>query len=184
MQVKGTAVKPTMEFVKNRFPEKYDDWFNKLPESSQKIFRDKINVALWYPATEAFLIPTKVIGELFYDNIEDAAFELGRYSAEIGLTGIYKIFIRIATPRFILSRATNIFSSYYNPAFVKLNIQNEKLFHFYVYKFKKEDKPIAYRIAGWINKALELTNCKDLTSEVEEIKENNETVFKIISSWA
>lgn len=183
MQVKGTAVKPTIEFVKLKFPDRYQEWLNALPENSQKIVRQEVNAALWYPVEEAFIAPTKQIAKLFYDNENDAAYELGIFSAEMGLKGVYKIFVRIASPKFVISRAKNIFASYYKPSVIKLEVVNDKLVYFNVYKFEKSYKIIAYRIAGWFKTAMKLTGCKNPQSSVEEITENNEPVFRIISSW-
>ena len=129
MQVKGTAVKPTIEFVKIRFPVRYDEWFSKLPDETKEILKDTINATSWYPIQEAYIEPTKLIGELFFDDVYDAAFELGVYSATVGLNGIYKVFIRIATPRFVLVRGLKIFSSYFNTSEVKNEIQKKSLFH-------------------------------------------------------
>ena len=183
MEVKGTAVKPTMEFVKNKFPEKYDEWFNSLPEKSKSILSSHVNATFWYPAKDAYLIPTQSVCEMFYDDIFNAAFKLGEYSAENSLKGVYKVFIRITTPKFLLSRGLNMFSSYFKPSNVKLEIKNKSLFHFYIYQFSKEDEIIMHRISGWMSKALDLINRKNIIMKVEQFKENSETVFKIICSW-
>lgn len=36
MEIKGTAVKNTQEFVKTKYPDRYDEWLQSLPEASQK----------------------------------------------------------------------------------------------------------------------------------------------------
>ena len=183
MHVKGTAVKPTIEFVKNRFPDRYDEWFGKLPNDSKEILKDTINATSWYPIKEAYIEPTKLIGELFFDDIYDAAFELGVHSAEVGLNGIYKVFIRIATPRFVLGRGLKIFSSYFKPSDVRIEIQNKSLFHFYIYKFSKTDKIAIHRVAGWMKQALVLINQKNIIVKIESFEENEQTIYRIICSW-
>lgn len=183
MQVKGTTVKSTIEFVKNKFPESYDEWFNKLPEASKSILKETISATGWYPMKEAYLYPTTLVGKLFYDDIYDAAFQLGLHSAKIGLTGIYKVFIRIATPKFILARGLKMFSSYFKPSNVRIDIQTKSLFHFYIYQFSESDKVAIYRVAGWMKQALILINQKNIDLKIDSFEENEQNVFRIICSW-
>ena len=62
---------------------------------------------------------------MFFSDEKEAGLELGRYSAEISLKGIYKIFLKISSPNFVLARASNVFNTYYNPGIVEI-IENKK----------------------------------------------------------
>jgi len=183
MQVKGTAVKPTLEYVKTKFPDRFDEWFEALSQESKEIFNSTITATNWYPIKEAYIEPTKLVGELFFDNIYNAAFQLGIHSANIGLQGIYKVFIRIATPKFILGRGLNMFSSYFKPSNVKIDIQNKSLFHFYIYQFTEADKIAMHRVSGWMHQALVLIKQNNINLEVTSFEEEGKTIYKIICSW-
>ena len=183
MEVKGTAVKPTLEFVKSEFPDRYEEWFSKLSDESKKIFEGMISASAWYPMKEAYLEPTKLVGELFFEDIYDAAFKLGIYSAKISLAGVYKVFVRIATPRFILSRGLKMFSSYFKPSNVKIDIQNKSLFHFYIHQFSEFDEIAIHRVSGWMHQALVIIKRTNIQLKVESFIENEQTVYKVICSW-
>ncbi len=183
MKIKGTSVKPTIDFVKENFPERYFDWFEKLPPGSQKIIKEKINPSKWYPINESTIIPTRIIGEMFYNDIRKAAHVIGRYCAEKGLKGIYRIFVRIATPKFIISRGGNIFASYFNPSKIEVDRPAGNIAYIYIYKFSFDEELMVYRIAGWIQRAFEITNCKNVVTNIEKKERNAAEVFKVTASW-
>lgn len=169
MEIKGIAVKSTPEFVKNNFHKQYNEWLKALPQKSQTLFNNPVYSTKWYDLQDSVIIPTKKAGDFFFNgNSRKAAKEIGIYSAKIALTGVYKIFIRISSPNFVLSRARKIFASYYQPAEIILAEvkENSSIFHFK--QFSVEDRLIVYRIAGWMEGAFKVLNCKDFTVKVSQ----------------
>ena len=125
MEIKGTALLAIRDFVKINHKEKYDEWLNSLNMDSRQIFEDTIDSTKWYPVDAAAVEPTVKISELlFMNDSKKGAWESGRYSAEKGLSGIYKIFVKASTPSFIISRAKDIFAKYYRPCEIKV-VKNE-----------------------------------------------------------
>ena len=85
MQIKGTAVKVTSEFVKKQYTEHYETWLNSMPIESQNIFTKPIYASSWYPLTDSVIIPSQKVGDMFFPNIKDACWEIGRHSSDIAL---------------------------------------------------------------------------------------------------
>jgi hypothetical protein len=183
MEIKGTAVKATIDYVKERQKNVYQQWINSLPENSKKIMSNMINSTEWYSLTDAVVIPTEKLAETMKKPTQDIAYEIGRYSAEVALKGVYKIFVLISTPSFMLARATNIFSTYYRPADIKLLINEPKHALFEFRKFSEREIIIAYRIGGWIEKALTVVNQSLTSSEITKRNENGELIFNIDVKW-
>ncbi len=183
MEIKGTAVKPTIEFIKDKFPDRYYEWLEKLPKESADIIKNPITASAWYPINESTITPTRILAELFYNNSYDAAREVGRYSATKSLSGVYKVFIRIATPNFLISRTANVFGSYYKPSKIKFEVLNDNSATLIIYKFDEVDELMLHRIAGWIERAFELTSRKNVNAEVIKTTVNDEIVYKILASW-
>ena len=69
----------------------------------------------WYSFREMMVEPTAKMCELFYHGDARGAWEAGKYSADFGLTGFYKIFVKVGSPDFILKRASTIMAGYYSP---------------------------------------------------------------------
>lgn len=166
MEIKGTAVIAIRDFVKSTFPTKYDNWLNSLPETSKAIFSNSIDSTKWYEIEEAAVTPTKEIGKTFYDqNHQQAAWESGRFSAEKGLTGFYKMFVQAASPNFIISRADMVFKRYYRPCVVTTEKKERGVNATFHYE-QDSNSLIEYRIAGWMQKALEISGCKHVNIEI------------------
>jgi hypothetical protein len=116
MQVKGTGIKTTRDFVMTKFPAKYNEWLNALPSASNKLYQNTINIGGWFDIQTAYYIPVNKITELFYhNNHQKAGDELGRFSAEVALKGIYKVFLLVASPQYLMKRAASMMQAFYNP---------------------------------------------------------------------
>jgi hypothetical protein len=94
MDVKGVAVKSIQLFVEKKYSDRYNEWLNSLSEKSKLIFNGRIIDGAWYDMYDAVVEPTDKICKLFYNGSERGAWESGRYSAEVGLKGIYSFLLK------------------------------------------------------------------------------------------
>jgi hypothetical protein len=83
MKAKGTTINSIKAFVKENFPAFYDEWLERLPSESRKIFSDEILSGEWYPMYEAAILPVRQLGDMFFDgNREEAFYEIGVFSGK------------------------------------------------------------------------------------------------------
>ncbi len=182
MDIKGTAVKSIDEFVRKRFKDDYNKWLTSLPESSRKIFFEGVLSNQWYSVKDAAIIPTEKIGELFYDkDNKKAAWECGRYSAESALTGIYKIYVKLSKPYHLIDRASRIFAAYYYDSVMSTRNHGKTSVDVVIEEFPFPSTVIEYRIAGWMESALELSGCHDVKILISKslTRGDKETVFNL-----
>ncbi len=184
MEIKGSAVKATPDFVKDKFGTRYGEWVKSLPEKSKSIIEQPIYATTWYSLTDSVIVPTQKVADLFYGgNAVKAANEIGRYSADVALKGVYKIFVRVSSPHFVLSRASSIFATYYQPSDIKVIESMDKKAVLQLSKFHPNDKLIMNRIAGWIEKTLEITLKSALKVDVENHIDGANLTSKITIIW-
>lgn len=184
MEIKGSAVKATPDFVKEKFGSRYNEWVKSLPEASRNIIEQPIYATTWYSLTDSVIIPTQKVADLFFGgNSSKAANEIGRYSADVALKGVYKIFVRVSSPQFVLSRASSIFATYYQPSDIKVIESVDKKAVLQLTKFHPNDRLIMNRIAGWIEKTLEITLKSPLKVDVENHVEGSNLVSRITAIW-
>ncbi len=184
MQIKGSAVRSIPEFIKKHFPDCYKQWLHALPESSRNILENVIKSNEWYPLKDAGIIPTKTIGDICYSgDYHKGGWENGRFSADISLTGIYKFYVRIGNPKHIISRASRIFSAYYQPSEISTNNWRDKSLKLVISKFDEPDPCIDARIGGWTERALEISGCKNVSVVVEKSLSNNDPVTQFDVRW-
>ncbi|MBK8807088.1 MAG: hypothetical protein IPO21_10755 [Bacteroidales bacterium] len=162
MEIKGTAVKSIPEHVRAHYPDRYKEWLDSLPAESQKIFKEGVITANWYDVDKAAIIPTQKVGELFFNNANKGAWQSGRYSAEQALNGIYKLYVKFSSPGHIIERASRVFSAYYSGSEMQVVNKEEKSVEVEIVKFSKPNQIIEHRIGGWMERALEISGCKDV----------------------
>jgi hypothetical protein len=121
MEVNGAAVVSLPLFIKDRYGEEgFRRWLDSLSEQSREIFSLPVFQSSWYPMKEILVEPTKKLCELFFDGNLKGAWVCGRHSADHGLRGIYKVFVRLSSPEFLINKASVILPTYYRPSKMKV----------------------------------------------------------------
>jgi len=163
MEVKGTGLVTTRDFVKNRYPGQYDQWLNSLPEKSKSIYKGMIMNAGWYPLHDGYIIPINHIVKQFYHGDEArAGEELGIYSADVALKGLYKAFLLVATPNFLMTKASSMFSTYYKMCEVETVSSGSNEVTLTIKKFPHTAKPLNIVLAAGVKEHLNYQIVKGL----------------------
>lgn len=182
MKVKGTILTSVQGFIKENFPNRYQEWIDALPAESQQIYNKSILATEWYSYRDGLIAPSEVLATLFYNNdLKKSSWKIGRYSAEIGLKGIYKVFVFIATPQFIIKRGGKILSSFYKPSVLKIGEERLKGVDIIITEFPDPTEIAENRIAGWIEKALEICGVTNSQIEITQsmTKGDDKTIYVI-----
>lgn len=184
MHVKGTAVKSIQEFVQTRHGEKYSDWLKAMPEASRVIMSKPVYVSDWYSIKDAAIEPTIAIGKVIFDGDSiKAGWETGRFSSESALNGVYKVFVKMATPQFIIGRSGKILPSYYDPADLAVKETGSKHVVLNITKLPVNHEVLEARIFGWIQKALEVTGCKNVRINPNKTMTKGDPITELMITW-
>lgn len=161
MEVKGSVVATLPKFLQTRFgAEGYQRWLNALPQASRATFETPVMPVAWYPLPEALLQPTEAVCRIFYEGDLIGARECGRFSADEGLAGIYRFFVRWGSPGFIIQKAASILPTFYRPSAMEVARLDKKSAVLRTTEFAGSHDLVEARVAGWIEKALELSGCR------------------------
>ncbi len=182
MKVRGSIISNINAYVKNIHTRDYQKWIDTLPSTSQELMK-KTGSSNWYSIEDGILEPTKIMCDLFYATAKEGAWKSGRYSAEVSLTGIYKVFVVVSTPVFLIRRASRILATFYDPTEVEVVESTDKSMLVHFTKLPTQSEHLEYRIAGWMEKALEICGCKDLSMEIPKSIANGDEVFEVKISW-
>jgi hypothetical protein len=183
MEIKGSAVKSIPEFIRKFHPEKYSAWMELLPEPSRQIFAGGVLPSGWYPMQDAAIVPTEALGTLIFGDAVKGAWQCGRYSAESALTGIYKFFIKAASPFFIIERAGRIFSTFYQPSVMEVVQKGTDYVILHITRFDEPSNLIEGRIAGWIEKAMEIHGVSFVTVDITRSLTKGDPFTEIVVKW-
>lgn len=182
MKVKGTIITSVQNYLKANFPGQYQDWLKTLPPSSQKMYTNAVMATEWYDYQDALIKPTEQAANFFFNkDVKKISWEIGRYSAEVGLTGIYKVFILIATPQFIMKRGGKILSSFYQPSFLEVPVERPKGVDIHITEFPEPSEVAENRIGGWMEKALEICGVKNISIQKisSMVKGDDKTIYVV-----
>jgi hypothetical protein len=184
MHVKGTAVKSIQEFVQTRHADKYNDWLKAMPEVSRIIMSKSVYVSDWYSIKDAAIEPTIAIGKVIYngDSIK-AGWETGRYSSEVALNGVYKVFVKMATPQFIIARSGKILPSYYDPSDISVKESGAKHVILNISRLPLNHEVLEARIFGWIQKALEVCGCENVQINPTKSMAKGDSITELMITW-
>jgi len=184
MHVKGTAVKSIQEFVQTKYADKYAEWLKAMPETSRNIMSKPVYVSDWYSVKDAAIEPTIAIGKVIFngDSIK-AGWETGRFSSEQALNGIYKVFVKMATPQFIIGRSGKILPSYYDPSEIAVKETGSKHVVLNISKLPSNHEVLEARILGWIQKALEVTGCKNVQINPTKSLTKGDPITELMITW-
>ena len=182
MKVKGTIVTSVQGYIKENFPNRYEEWVDRLNAESKAIFNTSILATEWYDYQDGLNRPSDIAADMFYSgDVKKLSWEIGRFSAEIGLKGIYKVFILIATPQFIMKRGGKILASFYQPSVLEIGEERAKGVDLHITEFPEPTEIAENRIGGWVEKALEICGVKNITIEITKslLKGDDKTVYVV-----
>ena len=182
MQVRGSVIKSIDSFVADNYSSKYEDWKNSLTADSTRLL-SSVSASNWYPVESGVVAPTKALCDMFYPDKKKGAWESGRYSAKMGLTGIYKVFVLISSPAFMLKRASRVIATFYEPTDLKVVDSTDNSMIIQFTKLPVKNELIEYRIAGWMEMALEICGCKNLKVIITKSMAQGHDLFETTISW-
>ena len=184
MEVKGTAIASLPEFIRKKFgKDAFAQWLNSISDAARKVYSGPVLIGSWYPVKEIMVEPTKKMCDLFYRGDMRGAWESGRFSAEMGLKGVYKLFVKLGSPEFLVRKASMVFTSYYQPSEMKVVSQEGNKATVHIVKFPEPSSVVEYRIAGWMERALEISGCKTVKIQIGQSLAQGGSLTEIVATW-
>lgn len=185
MEVKGSVIASIPEFINKEFGEEgLLKWQSHISEDAKQIFSKKVKEDDWYPLTISLTEPMANIAHLFYGwDLKKASWALGRFSADFSISNLKKVFFKIGSTVFFLKKAADFMNGYYRPATIApiSVVDGEAIFH--ITKFSEIESTIEYRIAGWIERVLEIAGNKNITVEVTQSLKDFKPYTEFLVKW-
>jgi len=184
MQVNGTAVASLPLFIRTKFGDAgFNRWIQSLSEEAAKVYSTTIFPSSWYPLDKVVIEPTRKFCDLFYGGNIKGAWEGGRFSADYGLKGVLKIFVKVASVNILIKKAGMILPTYYKPSNITI-IENDKgKACIQITNFPEMDQIIEFRIAGWIERAIEISGGKYVTVIITKSLVKGDPYSEIKITW-
>lgn len=184
MKVKGIAIAIMPDFVRERFgPEGLSRWMSAMPRESREIFGGHLLVSKWYPAVEAYHLPTEALCRELYGGDPKGAWELGRYSAEYALKGVYKAFIKSPVVTVNIGHAGLMLPTYFQPATIDVQSLEERRATLRITRLEGSTHHVEQRIGGWMERALELAGAESARVEIARSMASQDQYTEYVLTW-
>ncbi len=185
MEVKGSVIASIPSFIEKKFGKAgLANWMDHISEEARNVFSGDIDLEKWYPLTITLTEPMANIAHLFYEwDLKKASWELGRFSADFSVSSVKKLFFKFGSTKFFLNKAGEFMDGYYRPAKISpiSVVDGEGIFH--ITKFDEIEKTVEYRIAGWIERVLEIAGNKNISVEVTQSLKDFKPYTEFLVKW-
>lgn len=184
MEVNGEALLSIPLFILKKFgQENFERWFKTLSPEAKDIYKAPIHKTDWFPLRVALEEPTQALCDMLFNKSDRGAWECGRYSAEYGLKGIYKVLVKMSSPQILIKKAGPILINYYRPG--KIEVTNSDSTHVVtrITEFPEMSKIVEYRIAGWMERAIEICGAMNVTVNITKSLTENDPCTEYSISW-
>jgi len=185
MEVKGTVLQTMRLFIPKRHSRsEYELWLSKLSPEVRLIYKMGPTKTNWYPVNEYLVEPTRIYCSLFHGGDRRGAREAGRFSAEHSLRDAYNLFVNPHSVDFIISRVAKIMPMYYRPSAAEVVESTDGLVRVRITDPIRIDEIIEHRIAGWLERALELHNCNGVSVDIHLSATKGDPYTEFLLSWS
>jgi len=181
-QVKGVAVIASIRYVREEYgDEAIGRVLAALPGEDREAIGPNPLVSSWYPMP-AFLHFMQEAEKQLGEQDPKLVRNMGRASADYGITTIYKIFFKVGSPEFIIGKATRVFGRYYDTGEI---VPVESAPGHAVFDIKDfEGAPqFCARIRGWMERTVELAGAKNLRSAHSQCVHRGDAVCRFEGTW-
>ncbi|BDD11291.1 hypothetical protein FUAX_37230 [Fulvitalea axinellae] len=184
VEVKGSVVKGLKSYVEKKYPSYADSWMSAMDSQTREVFKQPILSTTWYDLQVGVVNPTKALAEVTGKKVKDVAYESGQFVAEDLLSGIYKVFVAIASPKFVISRATTIFDSFYRPVNVSLPLLEPGCARIKVEGLTTADGVLESRIEGFMQVTVSKSAGKDVKVKSEKASGDGNPYTEYTIEWS
>ncbi|MCK5536753.1 MAG: hypothetical protein KAI79_07990 [Bacteroidales bacterium] len=166
MEVKGIVTKSISDYVKANYSQQYVEWEDLLTPETVRILDKRRFLHQWHSIDTGVDLPNKALAQLFFDNdVNKAAFMSGRYSAEQSFNGVFRVLLVVISPNMLIQRASRLLGTFYKPSTTKIKKLAKKHIQMSV-GMEVKSEIIEYRIAGWVQRAIEIANGSNVSVEI------------------
>jgi hypothetical protein len=184
VQIKGSAIKETVEQIKRRSGEAaFQRILGLLEEQPRKVFEGEIFSSTWYPL-DLFARFLEIEIKVLADGNEEAVTRGSEAVIERQLRGIYKAFVKLGSPEFVIKRIAAVHATYFQGVPIDVKLEgNNRAFVTYT-GFEKQHRIMGFAIVGFFKKALEISGAKDVVIRFSVPIEDGKEYSELSIAWS
>lgn len=160
LHIKGTAVLDTLKAIEARAGKaELDKIISHLDPETRGIFQQPISPSTWYSCDAFSRFLEADIRETAGGN-EQELVKRAEAVIEKQLSGIYKMFVRLGSPEFVIRRIAAVHSTYFDGVQIIPEMKGPNSATIQYVGFSRGHRIMGFVILGFFRKALEISGAK------------------------
>lgn len=183
IKIKGAVLNDAIIAVKNNYGQQvYNQIIDQLDNTSKETYNNTILTSGWYPL-EHFLNFVEIDIKLTAAGNDQEIINRAENLIEKELKGIYKIFVKLGSPKFVFKRLSAVHQSYFKGVSAEIMMEEDKKVKIKYTGFKKNHRLIENSIIGFYRKALEISGAERVKTRILTSVTENKGYYLLEISW-
>jgi hypothetical protein len=181
--VKGSAIAARVRFVRERFgDEGYARLVASVDDASRARLAGRILAHEWVPFA-LFRGLNVEADRLFGKGDLQLCYEMGRYSAEVNLPSLYRLFYRLRTPMFIFRKAARLWDVHYTSGKLTPIEERAGAIRLEIEGFAEPHRAHCMSVLGWAARSGELSGGRLRQAEETRCRTRGDAVCVLTLDW-
>ncbi len=180
--IKGATILGSMERIREHHGEEgVNKIIDQLREEDKCILKSTILASQWYPLT-AFAHFLELDVKSYYGGDPKGLISSTEEVVERQLRGIYRMFVRIGSPEFVIKGISAVHKSYFKGVELQSVITTGKYVGKYI-GYELAHSIIEYTLLGFYKKAMTLSGAKNVNAEITVPISQGKGYIEITVTW-
>jgi hypothetical protein len=181
--VKGSAITSRIRYVRDHHGEEgYRLLMDALPREGRDLIRQRILPHAWVPY-ELFIQVNIEADRLFGRGDLGLCYEMGRFSAELNLPTLYRLFYRLGTPMFIFRKASQLWNVHYDSGRMTAYEDGPGVVRLCMEEFETPHRAHCLSVLGWAAKSIELSGATVIEAEEKRCRVHADPACELLLRW-
>jgi hypothetical protein len=183
VEIKGSAIHDAIESLKKRSGEQvFTSVISSLDNESKATFQKIILSSGWYSLDHFSKFLESDIRIIAHGD-ESELITKAEIIVENQLKGIYKIFVKLGSPEFVLNKLSAIHKSYFRGVSIEIKMTGPNEAKIKYIGFEKQHRLIGFVIIGFYKKALEISGAKQVNTKYTVLIEEEKGYCELVITW-
>jgi hypothetical protein len=180
--VKGTVLASMVRYLGETFgePGLQEVLADLTPGERTQV--ETILASAWYPVP-LLLKVMRTAFKHFGGQAPRLYHDMGRASSDYSVTGVYKIFFKVGSPHFIISKAGSLYKNYYSTGEMQSVVVEKGHAVLEMVGFQDPAPELCERIAGWLGRTLELSGAAEVRLVHPQCMNRGDTICRFEGWW-
>jgi len=180
-EAKGVGLRGILKYIKLNHEPGISSLLSRLADPEKKIFESPILTSKWYPYS-AFAGLLKIMDEEMGGGDLRLCRKYGESAGSLDLSSIFKIFLKVGSPQFIIKRSDWFWKQYYRPGGMEVPETSDTMVRIRIKDFPMV-KQHCMVMEGWMEKSLLMSGAKNPRMKEVQCRNEGAPFCEYIGEW-